>query len=56
MSRFAQFMCYLSHLQISRLRELSKRTKVPAAEFVRQGVSMALKKFDPENETKAEEP
>lgn len=34
--------CYLDEEQLEKLRELSDRTKVSVAEYVRQGVELAL--------------
>lgn len=46
---------YLKVGQIDRLKELSKTTRIPQAEFVREGIDMVLKKYRDKQLNKKEE-
>jgi len=50
-SKHVLFSGYIRQDQADRLRELSKRTKVSASEYMRQGVDLVLAEFEAGNTT-----
>lgn len=38
---------YLTPEQVARLKRLNEATKVPVAEYVRQGIELVLEKYEP---------
>jgi hypothetical protein len=46
--RMVSTTAYLEADQVDKLRLLSERTKVPVAEYVRQGIDLALAAREPE--------
>ena len=48
MARMRVTTCYLRRQQIEDLRRLSRCTKVPIAEYIRQAVDLALRKHEVE--------
>lgn len=45
--RMVSTTVYLDQDQVDQLRLLSERTKVPVAEYVRQGIDLALERNEP---------
>ena len=37
---------YITEKQQDKLRELNERSKVPVAEFIREGINLVLKKYE----------
>ncbi len=37
---------YITEQQQDRLKELNERSKIPIAEFIRQGIDLILKKYE----------
>ena len=48
--RHVSTTCYLDEDQVLKLRQLSEVTKVPVAEWVRQGIDLVLAEVDPAGE------
>lgn len=49
MSKMKSTTCYLHRWQVDALRKLSEQTKVPIAEYIRQGVDLVLKRKAPDD-------
>ena len=46
MSKKVATTIYITEKQQNRLKELNERSKIPIAEFIRQGIDLILKKYE----------
>ena len=46
MSKKVTTTIYITEKQQDRLKELNQKTKIPIAEFIRQGIDLVLEKYE----------